>query len=397
MRVRLLSCVLLPSALVACSDDNPKQTPTNPSPVTIHMTSAQMPALVAFRDGFGADWQAAAASTSMDFTVTGPYTVAVVCQDADAWRTWQFLRTPDDDKTLTSPCGGPPPARHDITGHDLRAGSVYLGDASAQSASDDWSFTLTAPNGTYDLVATTESDPVPDNPRLAIRRGIAVNGNVALSNPVDLDTEGQAYASVAFLPDAPLPKDSDETLEAVVDLQTKASLAPAQLYRGPAATALVAPQSVLVADDVQTVTVQAVSGTAARGLRRAYRFGDATKFALPSGIDGGKWLTDGGELSIALPGLPELDVLALRAEGSSGDAGKAASIELDITGNYFKATDLAHPTLETQLPGYKPEWSVDFKKAYTRSAASQHKVDAGLEVASDVQDIAAPSTAARRP
>jgi hypothetical protein len=396
MKVCLLSCLLLPPALLACSDDTPKTGPTGPTSTTIHLTSAQAPALVALRDGFGADWKPITAATSMDLTVTGPYTVAVVCQDADAWRTWQFARTPDDDKTLTAPCGGPPPARHTITGHAVRAGSVYLGDASAQSETDNWNFSLTAPTGTYDLVATTENDPLPDQPRLAIRRGIAVDANVALSTPINLDTEGQAYASVAFVTDAPLPKDSGETLDAVVELETKASLAPARLYDGPAATALVAPSALLVADDVQTVTVQAVAGTAARGLRFAYRFGDATKVTLPSGVDGGVWAVANGELSIALPGIPEVDVLKLRAAGASGDAGKAASVELDLSANYLDATGLARPTLETALPGYKPAWAVDLGKAYTRSVMSEHEVDAGVEVASDVQTVDATSTSAQR-
>ena len=175
MRVCLLSCVLLPSALLACSDDAPKQGPTGPTSTTIHLTSAQAPALVALRDGFDTEWKAVSAATSMDLTVTGPYTVAVVCQDADAWRTWQFARTPDDDKALTAPCGGPPPARHTITGHDARAGSVYLGDSSAQSDTDNWNFSLTAPNGTYDLVATTENDPLPAAPRAAASRSTATS------------------------------------------------------------------------------------------------------------------------------------------------------------------------------------------------------------------------------
>ena len=387
--------MVLPAALLGCNDDTPSKPPINPGPTTIHLTAAQAPALIALRDGFGASWTPVTAATSTDLTVTGPYTVTVVCQEVDAWRTWQFARTPDDDKTLTAPCGGPPPARHTITGRDVRAGSVYLGDSSAQSTTDDWNFSLTAPNGTFDLVATTENDPLPADPRLAIRRGIVVNGNVALSSPIDLGTEGTPYAKVAFLADAPLPKDSGETLDTVVELQTKASLAPARLYDGPAATALVAPQAVLVADDVQTVTVQAVVGTAARGLRMAYRFGDATEVTLPSGVDGGVWAVSNGELSVALPGLPDLDVLQLRTIGTSGDAGKAASYELDISSNYFDATGLAHPTLETSVPGFKPEWAVDLDKAYTRSVESQHKVDAGLEVSSDVQDIAPTSTSAR--
>ena len=200
---------------------------------------------------------------------------------------------------------------------------------------------------------------------------------------------------MAFVTDAPLPKDSGETLEAVVELETKASLAPARLYDGPAATALVAPNALLVADDVQTVTVQAVAGTAARGLRIAYRFGGATKVALPSGVDGGLWGVSNGALSIALPGLPDLDVLQLSVTGTSGDAGKAASQQLDISANYLNDTGIARPTLETALPGYKAAWAVVLGKTYTRSVMSQHKVDAGLELASDVQTIDATSAAQR--
>src|ERR1051325_3591589 len=99
--MRPILCVLLFPAWFACSDDPVTQPPVDPQPTTIHVTSALAPVLVAFQDGFNTDWQTANAATAVDVTVHGPYTVAVVCQGPDAWRTWQFSGTPDDDTTLT--------------------------------------------------------------------------------------------------------------------------------------------------------------------------------------------------------------------------------------------------------------------------------------------------------
>jgi hypothetical protein len=385
-------CVLLFPAWVACSDDPVVTPPVNPTPATIHVTSAVAPVLVAFQDGFNVDWKTAAASTAVDVTVHGPYTVAVVCQEPDAWRTWQFAGTPDDDTTLTTPCATPP-ARHKVTGHVLRAGSVYLADASAHSTTDDWNFELSVPSGTYDLIATTEIEHPQGDDRIAVQRGIAVTGDLALSTAIDVDRDGMALASVALTPDSPLPKNSHETLQAVVDLQTSFSLAPAQIYDGPAGSALVAPDAALTADDLQTATLEAVksnspAGTViARGLRATFRFGDATDFTLPSGIVGVAWSIDHGDLSVALPQLPELDVLQVIATGASGDGAKTASLELDITSNYFGATQLARPKLDTSLPGFQPAWQIDVSKAYSRSVASHHAVDAGVEIASNSESV----------
>jgi len=389
--MRPILCVLLFPAWFACSDDPVTQPPVDPQPTTIHVTSALAPVLVAFQDGFNTDWQTANAATAVDVTVHGPYTVAVVCQGPDAWRTWQFSGTPDDDTTLTTPCATPP-ARHKVSGHVVRAGSVYLADASAQSAVDDWNFELSVPGGTYDLVATTETEQPADH-RIAVRRGIVVTGDLALSSAVDIDHEGMALASVTLRPDTPLPAKTDETLQAVVALQTTGSLTPAQIYDGSADSVLVAPDAALTADDVQTATLEAVksgspAGTfIARGLRSPFRFGDATTFTLPSGIDGGAWSMDNSRLSVALPQLPTLDVLQIVATGASGDGAKTASHEFDITSNYFDATDLARPTLDTAIPGFVPAWGIDFTKAYSRSLSSTHKVDAGVEIAVSSESV----------
>lgn len=147
--------VLLPYIFIACGEPPPPPPPPTPEPVTIHITSARAPALVAFRDGFDAAWQLAPtpASTSVDIEVNGPYTVTVVCDDADASLTWQVARTLDDDPDLVAPCDAPP-ARHEVTGHMMQAGIVSLGGVSDHSDTDDWDFHLSVPEGSYDLIAT---------------------------------------------------------------------------------------------------------------------------------------------------------------------------------------------------------------------------------------------------
>src|ERR1044071_3531622 len=107
MRVYRLPCILLSlsSAWIACTDDPRPDDPGNVEPTPIHVTASQSPALVAFRDGFTAQWQAATAGVTVDFAVHGPYELAVVCQSATAWQVWQYARTPDDETQLVVPCG----------------------------------------------------------------------------------------------------------------------------------------------------------------------------------------------------------------------------------------------------------------------------------------------------
>jgi hypothetical protein len=397
MKAQRWPFVLFP-AWVACSD-SPSQLPGDSDsspPVTVRVTSAQAPVLVAFRDGFDAPWQMATPGTAVDVIVHRAYTVAVVCQEPDAWRTWQFSGYAQflDDTKVTTPCAAPP-VRHKVTGRVARAGAVTFADASAQSTLDDWSFELAVPDGTYDLIATTETGATQVDHRIAVRRGIAVTGDLALTSPIDVDSEGVALAPVALVPDAPLPDKSDESLRAVVALQTSHSLVAAHVSEGLAAGALVAPQAMLIADDVQTATLEAVKVDAAtgsvtaRGLRRSFRLGDATTFTLPSGFAEPVWHVDASQPSVALPAFPpKVDLLQVVATGTSGD-GKSALYELDVSPTFLLATGgVADLTLDTALPGYQAAWRIDFTRAYSLGAASSHKVDVGVEVASASKRIA---------
>jgi hypothetical protein len=378
--------------LFACTDD-PKPPPLkDPDPTTIHVTSTLAPALVAFRDGFDAKWQSVTPATAFDIKVKAAYAVVAVCQEADAWRTWQFARVPDDGDKLELPCAppAPAPARHAITGHALRSGVVHLGDSTAQSKTDNWDFTLQAPDGTYDLVAVTSIDTPQVENRIVMRRGIAVAGDLALTPAIDIEHEGGALAHVELKPAKELPKDSKETLQAVVEIETAHSLTPAQVYVGAPATALVVPADALQADDHQTVTLQAVLDGATHGLRREFKFGDKTEFALPSKIGSPKWGASNSDLYAALPLLPKFDTLQLVVTGASGDGAKAASYEFDISQGYLDDTMLARPTLDTAVPGYKAEWRVDVSKTYSRQVSWQHELDdGGVEFASDGAQIEA--------
>jgi hypothetical protein len=384
--------VLFP-AWVACGD-SPSQLPDAPAdvPFTIRVISAQAPVLVAFRDGLDAAWQAATPGTSVDVVVHRSYTVAVVCEEPDAWRTWQFAGYPGfGGGTVTTPCA-PAPVRHKVTGHAARAGAVYFGGTSAQSTVDDWSFELAVPAGTYDLIATSKLGVSPADDRIVVRRAIAVADDVALASTIDVDSEGSAMAHVALTSATPPPADGGESLSAVVALQPSGSPASAQIYEGPAAGAPLAPQAVLTAGDVQTATLEAVKvdattgNVAARGLRRSFRIGDATAFALPSGIGDPVWRADPAQLSVALPERPDVDLLQVFATGTAAD-GKAAIYQLDLSSTYLLSTNVAHPTLDTVVPDYQAAWRIDVSKAYSLTIAASRKVDAGVEIASSSRQV----------
>ncbi|HEY6179751.1 MAG TPA: hypothetical protein VIX73_35090 [Kofleriaceae bacterium] len=392
---------VLLSAWVACSDSPSHLPDSGAPPLTVHVTSAQAPVLFAYRDGLDARWQMVTPGTSVDVTVRQAYTVAVVCQEPDAWRTWQFAGYASmvSDTKVTTPCAAAP-ARHKVTGRAARAGAVTFADASAQSTVDDWSFELAVPAGTYDLIATGSGAT---DQRIAVRRGIAVTGDLALASPIDVDSEGVALAPVALVADAPLPAPGDESLRAVVALRTPGSPVPAQIYDGLAASAVVAPQAVLIADDVQTATLEAVKvdatgNVAVRGLRRSFRFGDAGTFTLPSGITDPVWRVDASQPSVALPQflIDSIDLLQVVATGASSD-GKSATYELDMSQTFLAATGgVAHATLDTMLPGYQATWRIDFTKAYSLSAGWSHKVAAGVEIASTSRRVDASAVSTPR-
>ena len=143
-------------------------------PTDITVTMMEPPALVAFRDASVGWTPVTPAGDPFVITVHGPYQVVIVCDHgmgfADIYRTAQ---TPDDPRTVDTPCYPLGGSHHDVTGTMVQPGHVQMGFGAMSSNDSNWSFDLDMDDDTYDLVAYTTD-------HVAVRRGIDVASAVAV-------------------------------------------------------------------------------------------------------------------------------------------------------------------------------------------------------------------------
>jgi hypothetical protein len=403
-----LVCALLSPAVIGCSDSLP--TPPNPvptEPTAVHVKSELTPLMVAYRDGFDTagnpvGWTVAPAPTPealkmVTFMAHGAYSVAVVCAiDANTVLTWQSLRTVDDDLSDTvtepeidTPCSSAPPARNQVTGKLIQAGFAHLDDADAQTASANQDITLSVPNGTFDLVATTDlADPAMN--KTLIRRGVAITANNQSLGDIDAST-GLAQGPLAISLDNPPsadPKKSTEVVETTVDVTTKNNAGPARVshaqYNLTDKTVKIygLPTAMLMPGDKQSVTFIGTNQpkdttiTTTRSVTKLFETGDdvatgESGLSLPPKIAIPDWRMDAGRLSVALPTLPSLDNLTIETSGTAVTGGKTAKYEIDISSGYFDSTTLARPVFDTTIPGFKSDWTINFKLHYSRQITSE--------------------------
>jgi hypothetical protein len=391
MRARsipILFTLLLSNLLAACGDNGHVAPDAPPGPTTIGITVDQPPALVAFRDGLFAPWQPATERTSTSSTwfeaqVHGPYVVTVVCEDpAGRSRTWQLARTPDDAHHLGLTCDLPPalpPIDHQITGHMMQPGHVYLGSSSDTSLPGEtgWDFQISAPSGSYVLIATTDD-------WIAMRRTVVVDGDLGVQPDIDVTQEGTKLVDAAFTASTA----EGETLDASVDLLTPTTLFPGRVYLGPAATAKILGNPALQGD-TQLVTVRATSGTARRELRRSFRVGYGTEYTLPQPLGDVRW-TEPGPLSASWTTLPQLDSLDLSASSSAADGTTVVQHNLDMTPLFLAETGIQQIAIDTEIPNYDAAWKIDFTGRYTRALTAQRTMNDDLATSSVTETVNAP-------
>jgi hypothetical protein len=354
------------SLLVGCAD-----TPS-PDPVTIQIGAGPDLVFAAFRDGVDAPWQPATSVSAASYqaAVHGPYLVTIVCASGDQRNTVQLGRTLDDPRDLGTLCApaASPAGAHKVTGQMAQAGQVAFAHQLASGTSSNWGFQFSVPGGSFDLLAATAD-------ALVVRRAVAVHADMAVP-AVDAAADGTPLASAAFSVTS-AAQDRTEQLEASVALATGAA-GPIELYRGPIDQARIAPQSILVTADNQTVEIRATAPatagatmTAARALRRPFRAGGDTAFALPPSLGTVQWdaRTD---LTATWAAQAGLGSLIASGTGTSADGLSLASCQVDLSESFLAATAATTATCDTNLSGYKPEFKIDFTRAYTRQVVFQH-------------------------
>jgi hypothetical protein len=381
----LLLAITLLGWIAGCAGDEPS---TGAGPGTIiAISTVTPPALVAFREAPDGDWQTAAMKTPTTFEaeVHGPYVVTIVCQEVTRglFSTFQLAQTLDDERALAQSCDYTPPVRHPVDGVMVQGGRLQLGDAVRASSTPSWSFDLSVLSGTHDLLAMTTD-------RIALRHAVAITGATTVTPPIDVVQEGALFADVTFTATNAAPA---ETLAASVHLDRP--ITPLGVYRGPIAPAKVAPDSVLVATDAQTVSIQATDGAAFRALRRPFRVGGNTMYTLPAPVTGAQWEIARGNLAASWSSIPEFDVFTVDASGAS-DATKFQNHYLSLSPRFVAATGLTRASIDTDIPGYKPEWKVNFARPYYRRMSLQ-RVVSGEILTSSVSEQTTAATALASP
>ena len=404
----------------------------------VHVTSDDVPAFMAFRDGFtDAMWTPVAAGKAVDITVHGAYSLTVVCNEpGGGFLMWQASHTTDDDipgkdmpPVVATPCS-PPADLHTVTGNLAKAGKVHLGDSLRTVDTDGGQFSFSMPDGDYYLTAADSGNTK------AVVQAIKVDGaDVTLAAAVDVAATGVALTAIKLEVDnAPPPPDpkktTNESVIGTVAVNPKGG-ASSPIFSGlldlgtpdaPTKTkamgAFSIPDAALTAAGGGSQTAMAlgirnrhdintdgsprdVAVTIARSLTKPFKMGDdVTKgilgngLSLPTAISIPASNFDKSRLAVALPTLPALDDLTMTATGTSTatTGAKAVTYQLNITDAYFGATLLAHPVFDTAITGFKPEWLIDFSQEYTVGIVSQHDVVSknvviGHETSSFFEDV----------
>ncbi|MDQ3337067.1 MAG: hypothetical protein M4D80_18040 [Myxococcota bacterium] len=320
------------------------------------------PSLIAYRDGAGG-WKPAKVidADTFELDVHGPYIVTVACDDGDGnITTWQVARTPDDDRELFLPCFAAFGATFDVTGTMVQAGAVTAGFSTDRSTTASWSFDVRVDPGTTDLFAF-------DANSIVSRRDLAVTADTAITPPLDV-SQGTALVATPLVA---TNATAAETVSASISITTgNATFAP--LFRGAAAQTKVAPTDFLRLTDRQSATVSARQGLASRAVRRArFRAGDPTDFTLPGPIGPVAYAQAGTNLEVTWSTLPEHDIVEITLDAFTEDFTTFFFHDVEISPAYIAATGTKTMTIDTDIPGYKPTWRIDYAKEYFRSAMAR--------------------------
>jgi hypothetical protein len=349
-------------------------------PTTVHIaTTLIAPQLVVFREGVDGPWQSATTKTptSFEIVVQHPYVVSVVCAESlfDPVNLSQIARTPDDSHDISVRCGSLDDV-HQLTGKMVQAGQLTLGSEATRSARPDWDFLLVAPPGTYDLVARSDA-------QILVRRGIAVGADDVALGLIDLAQGGTAFDTVAVnVTNAA----ADEMLTAAAYLENPTLQLAAELPVGPVSAVKVAPPSLLIPGDKQTLAVRASKGPMTRSLQRPLTTGGSATYTLPAAVGDLQWKLDGGRLTASWTSLPEHDELAMLAFVGGGGR-RQRTYTLVASAQFVAATGVEQLGFDPEIPGYRAEWKIDFASSYQRDFGARRVQGDATAVTSDDEII----------
>jgi hypothetical protein len=336
--------------------DAPPDTPQEPGTAIVVETDVA-PSLIAYRDGAGA-WTTPKMIDvdTFELDVHGPYVVLVACDDgAGSIITWQLARTPDDERELYMTCYEPLPDTVSVTGTMVQAGRVSAGFSSDSSQTASWSFDVGVDPGTRDVFAY-------DADRIVSRRNVNVAGATAIE-PLDL-TQGVALVTTPLVA---TNATTSETVSSSINV-TSTNTSFFTLFRGAAAITKLTPAGFLIGNDRQSATVTARLGVSSRALRRSpFRVGDPTDFVLPAALGSVSYEQAGTSVKATWTTLPAHDFVEITLDAFSEDFTTYFFHDVEISPAYIAATGATSMTIDTDIPGYKPAWRIDYTKEYFRA------------------------------
>jgi hypothetical protein len=341
----------------------------------VTVETVEPPTLIVYRTEASATWQAPLQTgpSRFELAVDGPYRVTVVCDELVNGAVWvrQFARTPDDDRALSLACDTVPSAHH-VTGTMLQSGWVRLGTGAAVSRRAGWQFDVPADRGAHALVAYSDD-------RIAIRRNLAVPGDTALDQPIDLITDGVALEPVTL---TPTNLDGTELVSTgIVWLDIAGTPA---LFANPLAETRVVPSSILSPYDVQQVTVTVHNATVGRTVTRAFRAGDSTIFPLPEAL--GPVAFDAE--SVTWSTLPDFDVFELSFDAFSFETFSLVFHYLEVSQSFIASTAASSVAIDiASIPAFSPTWQIDLSQEHHRFAGVTRELPNGDVVGSDVSEV----------
>jgi hypothetical protein len=337
--------------------------PDTPGPGTAIVVETDVaPSLIAYRDG-ASGWKVPKMIDvdTFELDVHGPYIVTVACDDGDgAITTYQAARTLADDRELYLFCYGPLGTTHAVTGTMVQPGTVNASFYTDRSTTPSWTFDLAIEPGTTDVVAF-------DANQIVARRGVTVTGATQITPALDL-TQG---ATLVATPLTATNAAAGETINATINVTT-ANGTIARVFRGSAAATKVVPTSFLQVGDRQSAAVTASSaGSGTRTLRRStFRAGDPTDFTMPAALGAVTYTQAGADLRVSWSTLPAHDTVDVTLDSFTEDFTTFFYHVAEISPAYIAETGATSITLDTDIPGYRPEWRIDFTKEYFRSVAA---------------------------
>jgi hypothetical protein len=352
--------VTLLSTLLGCGDsipgapldpdaaderDAPDLVPDAPAGFAITVGTRLPPALIAVREGTG-PWRTPAVTGPADFTfdVTGPYTLFVVCVDADGGETiaHQLGRTPDDARDVKVACTKSPAHDARLEGSMVQPGRVYVWNATEIGKTENWDYVVPRmPEGVFDLFAIGEG-------RIAVRRDVVVAGTT-IAAPLDVSA-GTELVPVPFTISNPGPGTTDVGLV----VSTSSTRAPLPLSGG---VPLAAPTSFLTQGMEQHARGYTFDNGSYRTARVPFRIGDSTAITLMDPIGDARIALDAATYSASWTTLNALDELRLGIDGApaSGVNGQNRH-EVVLSKRFIDATHATRVVFATDIPGLDAEW-----------------------------------------